>query len=502
METKNLKTNKLLSILLVLVMALGMFAAFPTTANAAENYSGNSISELNTLLQSGDVKWIGTHTLEDSGTIVVNNNTLEIAGNVTFMSDVVLSPGTGEGKYDITGNLTVNANLTVNTLITIEKNGSFIINNGTTRLNQFYIEGFLGVDGGTIICNSTRFDLQGGTVDLVGAAAGSSLAFGFYNIGGTFIVNSAPSATQLTFMEFRAYLHGASGFGTNVGDSGHYTISMIDKDIILKNKSGIKLCTLHWDGIKGIFTKNTEATKSDLNYSINNKVYNGKAQPVPVTPKEGVGAVTVKYNGSTNVPVKAGTYSVTADVAKNENFDATTGIALGTYTIQPADIKNVKIPDQVWTGTQRKATTFVYNGISFPISSNASVNKYGANKNIGKGSMTLTGKGNYKGTATINFNSTPKKNSVSKATAGKKQMNVSWKKVSSTQKVTKYQIRYRVKGTSAWVTKTYAASKSSATIKKLTKGKQYEVQVRSYKKVSGANYYSPWSASKTTARIK
>lgn len=112
--------------------------------------------------------------------------------------------------------------------------------------------------------------------------------------------------------------------------------------------------------------------------------------------------------------------------------------------------------------------------------------KYGAVKNLALGTFKIN----------------PAKTSVTKATAGAKQMKVTWKKVSAAQKVAKYEVRYRVKGTTTWKTKSAAASASSATIKSLKKGKKYEVQVRSYKTAAGVKYYSAWSAKKTSGTIK
>jgi hypothetical protein len=58
----------------------------------------------------------------------------------------------------------------------------------------------------------------------------------------------------------------------------------------------------------------------------------------------------------------------------------------------------------------------------------------------------------------------------------------------------KYQIRIRVKGTSAW--KQYTASHAGETIKKLKSGKTYQVKVRAYGNVEGTAYYSKWSSVK------
>ncbi len=245
--------------------------------------------------------------------------------------------------------------------------------------------------------------------------------------------------------------------------------------------------------------------KDQLTYDLTSKIYNGKPQGVSVRPKVGVGKVTVKYNGSVNVPVNAGSYAVTVDVAVGSDYVAKPGISLGIFNINKADLSksNVTVSDMTWIGKQLKPTKFTYNGIGFAIGTNAIVNKYGANKNIGKGSVQLTGKGtNFIGTKTATFKILPKKNSISKIASGKKQMKVNWKKMSAAQKVTKYQVRYRIKGTSKWKTKTYGASKSSATIKKLKKGKRYEVQVRSYKTVSKVKYYSAWSVKKNSKKIK
>ena len=40
------------------------------------------------------------------------------------------------------------------------------------------------------------------------------------------------------------------------------------------------------------------------------------------------------------------------------------------------------------------------------------------------------------------------------------------------------------------------------TIKKLKKGKQYQIKVRAYKSVSGTKYYGAWSKVKTTKKVK
>lgn len=69
-----------------------------------------------------------------------------------------------------------------------------------------------------------------------------------------------------------------------------------------------------------------------------NPVYDGTTTfPVTVTPKTtDLGEITaVKYNGSTEAPINAGTYKVTVDVAESENYNAIYDLELGSFTIAP-----------------------------------------------------------------------------------------------------------------------------------------------------------------------
>jgi hypothetical protein len=176
----------------------------------------------------------------------------------------------------------------------------------------------------------------------------------------------------------------------------------------------------------------------------------------------------------------------------------------GTFTDKAGNVIKITvfgIPNKAYTGKQIKPKFAVTTDItdSDPIlkmNTDYTV-AYGKNKDIGKGTATIKGKGQYSGTIAVSFNIVPKKLSVSKVAAGKKQVKVTWKKASAAQKITKYQVRYRAKGTSKWQTKAVSAKKTSLTIKKLKKGKTYQIQLRAYKTVSKVKYYSAWSKTKT-----
>jgi hypothetical protein len=226
-------------------------------------------------------------------------------------------------------------------------------------------------------------------------------------------------------------------------------------------------------------------------------------------------AVTVA-DGST---VLAFGTDYTVSYADNVNVGAATVTVTGAgvygavqqqvqFQITPAPASSLKITTSdgyVWTGKQVKPASSTVKVTLGGVLLKAGVDytlSYGSNKNIGKGTVKVTGKGNVSGAKSVSVKIVPKSNKVSKATSGKKQVSVSWSKVSKAQKVTKYQLRYSVKGSSKWVTKSYSAKTVKATVKKLAKGKVYQFQVRSYKTVSKVKYYSSWSALKSSKKVK
>ncbi|MBR1663888.1 MAG: leucine-rich repeat domain-containing protein [Ruminococcus sp.] len=118
------------------------------------------------------------------------------------------------------------------------------------------------------------------------------------------------------------------------------------------------------------------------------------------------------------------------------------------------------------------------------------------NKNCGKATVTVTGKGDYKGKLTKTFVIKPGKAKISKLTSPKtKQLKVKIKK--SQGGVTGYQIAYSSsKKFAASKTKTISVKTTGKTIKGLKKGKTCYVKVRAYKTVGGKKYYGAYSGVK------
>jgi hypothetical protein len=81
---------------------------------------------------------------------------------------------------------------------------------------------------------------------------------------------------------------------------------------------------------------------------------------------EGLGVITVLYNGSAAVPTNAGTYAITVTIAEGNNYAATTNpISVGNYTIakKPLTITSAEIEDKTYDGTNSATVeTVTFNG--------------------------------------------------------------------------------------------------------------------------------------------
>ena len=178
-----------------------------------------------------------------------------------------------------------------------------------------------------------------------------------------------------------------------------------------------------------------------------------------------------------------------------------TGNAVGTIThtfkIAPIPMKNCKASlsqtSYTYTGKAKKPTATVkYNGKTLVKNVDYTV-AYKNNKAIGKATVTITGKGNYSGSITKTFKILPAKVTQKTPVAGTKKVTVRYATVKGG---CRYQIAYRIKGTSTWK-KVNTTLTTAKTIKKLKSGKKYQIKVRAYKKVDGYTYIGPWSDIKT-----
>ena len=158
------------------------------------------------------------------------------------------------------------------------------------------------------------------------------------------------------------------------------------------------------------------------------------------------------------------------------------------------------ISDKVYTGKAVTQTITVRYGSKTLKQGRDYTVQYKDNKNVGTAAAVLTGTGDYTGTVSRTFRIVPKKAVISKAVPGKKQVRVIMSAKAASTGGSAYQIFYRVKGKGKWQSAT--AKGKAKTIRKLKKGKKYQIKVRAYRSVGGTEYYGAWSMVKTTGKIK
>ena len=111
-------------------------------------------------------------------------------------------------------------------------------------------------------------------------------------------------------------------------------------------------------------TSKPTPTVVDLTYGIpNDRVYNGTAQALTVGAPNGMGAVTVKYNGSASVPVNADTYAITVDIAEGSSYAAASDLALGNYIIAPKTLTLIADNQVIEVGASGPIYTYTINGL-------------------------------------------------------------------------------------------------------------------------------------------
>ena len=205
-----------------------------------------------------------------------------------------------------------------------------------------------------------------------------------------------------------------------------------------------------------------------------------------------------------------------------------TGIVQKTFTIEPENIIQIKLPtiaEQTYTGKP------ISPAVQLPglVSGRDYTVEYASNTNVGTAIIIVKGTGNYAGEATIRFNiksapvpkpSTPAVKPITPKPAAPtpvvkkpvtvngttlssvkntktRKMTVKWKK---NKAVNGYQIQYSTNKKFTSGSKTVTVNKNSTvskTVKKLKKGKKYYVRIRTYKTVNGKKYYSSWSKAKS-----
>lgn len=144
--------------------------------------------------------------------------------------------------------------------------------------------------------------------------------------------------------------------------------------------------------------------------------------------------------------------------------------------------------------TVKLGSTALRNGIDYVVS-------YSNNKNVGKATVVITGKGLYAGTITRTFVINPAKQEIQKLTAKSKGFYIDY---AAKGHATGYEIQYAANSSFSGAKKTVITSNKTdkVTVSKLSGNKKYYVRVRTYTTVNGIKYYGAWSAVKTVTTKK
>ena len=153
----------------------------------------------------------------------------------------------------------------------------------------------------------------------------------------------------------------------------------------------------------------------------------------------------------------------------------------------------VKVKNVTYNGKAQRPAVTVYDG-NEKLSQECYAVSYKNNKNVGYGTVVVSGKGTYsKYSGTAEFKINFKKPSLSSAKSTKKKtLTVSWKKTGGNSG---WQVQYSInrKFRSEARTVILKAGKTKTTIKKLKSRKTYYIRIRGYKNVGGKRMYSGWS---------
>jgi len=476
------------------MLATGIFAGLPLTASAA------------TPPGAGDVCAIGSTgyaSLDDALAAVPDPTTA--AGKTLTTIKLLADAGTTWGGTYIKGN------------VIIDMNGKAITGYG------FIIGPDIAEDGTYDKTASNTVVVKGSLIDVeaIQVWGGSSVTFPSLKTGESSTAALSLNSNSIVTINGNVEL---TGDDTNIAlnTGSHLTINGNVTDNNLSPENPAVRSTNSTVKISGNVISSGIGCRSigtgSVTVSGNIQAGYAGAEPVMGSEESGGGAGvggTIIVNGTITAPNYIAYWDGNAYVFKTSAQFTTPTTKPGYLTYKTdggtvwvkaaLDISKTSvkaIPDRTWTGGQfRPAAVVTASGYTLVPGLDYTVS-YGANKNIGKGTVTITAKGKNSGSKAVTFKIVPKAVSITKATVGKNKVTLKWKKPTAAQKITGFSVQYKAKGASKWKVKTIKASKLTSAITKLKKGKQYQFRIRAYKKVSGSPYYSAWSKVVTSKKVK
>lgn len=233
--------------------------------------------------------------------------------------------------------------------------------------------------------------------------------------------------------------------------------------------------------------------KATVSLEFTSKEYTGKEICPAVTVTNASGELvssdnyTVTYNNNVNVGEVKVTVVAVGNEYKGSNDKATFRITEKSLAGAKVTVENMYYR----SGKARNASPAVkIDGVDIAVNRDYTV-AYKNNTNVGAATVEITGVGNYTGKTSASYVIMPEKAKIKSLKAGKKKFTV---KVTQ-EKGAKYQVAYKVKGSSKY--KTVTTKNVTKTVSGLKKGKTYSVKVRAYQTVNGKKYLGNYSNVKT-----
>ena len=340
----------------------------------------------------------------------------------------------------------------------------------------------------------TKRALAGGTVSVA-----SSVSFTGSNITPSVTVKVA-GRTLTSGTDYTVSYSNNKNVGTSnvyVYGKGNYSGSLSAKFDIVPAKQQIQKLETKYKGFYIDWAQKGSATGYDVEYSVNANMSGAvskhltanKPDTLTVSGLSGDKVYYVRVRSYTNVNGKV-YYGAWSDIKsiKTANNDITkatvSGISTKAFTGK-AITQNV---------TVKVGNTVLKNGTDYTVS-------YSNNKNVGKATVKITGKGKYGGVITKTFKINPAKQEIQKLTAKSKAFFVDWAQKGS---ATGYEIQYATNSKFTGAKKVTITNNKTdkTTVSKLSANKKYYVRVRSYTTVGGTKYYGAWSAVKNVTTKK
>lgn len=401
-----------------------------------------------------------------------------------------------------------------------EEDDLYLRKNVVISLTDSVEGGAVGVtaeEGGTVaIAQGTGYDVTAKDAAIfsnrtgartVQFANGKQIVLEAIDIANEFSVKFDESSFVYTGVEIKPQVKVTSESGVTLKEGVDYTVSYEGSGVVGKKlinvgeKTAIVSGTGDYTGfIEGAY-EIVSRDISDVNATVASQTYTGSAI-TPVLSSIAYNGVSLlrgsEYTLSYSDNVNAGTAKVM--ITGKSNFHGTKTL---TFKISPYKISNTSVSSistKVYTGKSQKPVPTVKHGSKKLTNGKDYSITYKNNKNTGKATVTITGKGNYTGTKTVSFKIIPKKATVSSVTSSKKgQLTVKCKKdtqASGYQMVVAQNSAFTKGKKSVVMTKNSTVAK---TFTKLTSKRTYYVKVRSYKNISGTKYYGAYS---TVKKIK